>query len=349
MKQPILCGLLFILFSLCSGVSSSSAVEYGVGFNLALNYGWVEIGFAVGVSTTNVSTYSTASVWYANGTAIEVAKLEGGAAYKQVMRSANIRPHLPTSSDEPTRRSWGYMSLQDYLPSWIAAEPVDSDGEAISWMLKGLKAATEAHMEEPLAAVGISCPFLIHHRSEFRDTLRTTVESLGLNHKGTETASIAIMDLYGIEGQCDLDVFKTPDQKEPDDPSQTYLALDYSRAGTSAFLVEEDCGVPEVLRKYHNATLAADVDFPGKREDLTRILRDMIRPVDEQYFGAVSHTYPVEISELVMLGESTKDTMLHEVLSEILGSNYTDLRAGSDERARLHPPLFAGSRAVAMS
>jgi hypothetical protein len=39
MKQPILCGLLFILLSLCSGVFGSGAAEYGVGFNLALDYG----------------------------------------------------------------------------------------------------------------------------------------------------------------------------------------------------------------------------------------------------------------------------------------------------------------------
>jgi hypothetical protein len=39
MKQPMLCSVLFILFSLCSRVLSSSAIEYGVGFNLALDYG----------------------------------------------------------------------------------------------------------------------------------------------------------------------------------------------------------------------------------------------------------------------------------------------------------------------
>jgi hypothetical protein len=304
--------------------------------------------FAIVVLFADVLPYSTASIWYANGTVVDIAKLEGGAAYKHVMRSTMALPVTPTLSNEPTRRPWGYMSLQDYLPSWIAAEPVNSDGEAISWMLKGLKAATEAHKEEPLAAVTISCPFLIHHRNEFRNTLRTTVESLGVNYKGTKTASIAIMELYGIEGQCDIDVFKTPDQVEPDDPPQTYLALDYGRAGISAFLVKEDCGVPEVLRQYHNATLAANVDFLGKRADLSRTLRDLIRPIEEPYFGAVSHMNPVEISELVMLGESTEDTMLHDVLSEVLGSNYTDLKAGSNERERTHDALFAGSRAVAM-
>jgi hypothetical protein len=307
------------------------------------------MNFAIVVLSADVLPYSTASIWYANGTVVDVTKLEGGAAYKHAMRSTMAMPVTPTSSNEPSRGLLGLMSLQDYLPAWIAAEPVDSDGEAISWMLKGLKAATEARTEKPLAAVGISCPFLIHHRIQFGNTLRTTVESLGFHYKNTKTTSIAIMELYGIEGQCDLDVFKTPDQKEPDDPPQTYLALDYSRAGISAFLVKEDCGVPEVLREYHNATLAADLEFPGKREDLSRTLEDLIRPIEDRYFGAVSHTNPVEISELVMLGESTDDAMLHDVLSGVFGSKYTDLKAGSDERAVLHPPLFAGSRAVAMS
>lgn len=40
MKQPLLYSILFILFFFCSRVSSNDAFgEYGVGFNLALEYG----------------------------------------------------------------------------------------------------------------------------------------------------------------------------------------------------------------------------------------------------------------------------------------------------------------------
>jgi hypothetical protein len=348
MRRPLLCSMLFILFSFCTLVSSSSAAEYGVGFNLALDYGWVKLNFGSCVPITDISPCSTASIWHANGTAVDVVKLEGGAAYKQFMRSANDQPLPLTSSDEPTRNSRGFMSLQDYLPSWTTSEPIDPESEAIAWMLKGLRAATETHVEEPLTAVSISSPFLVWSRLPFHDTLRTTVESLGLDYKGTRTTSMAITGLYGLEGQCDLDVFRMPDQKEPDDPPQTYLALDHSRAGLSAFLVEDDCGIAELLREFHNTSLAAGVEFSGKHEDLSRMLKNMIRPIDERSFGAVSREHPVEISELVMLGESTEDAMLHEVLLEVLGTNYTDLKAGSDKRARIHDPLFAGSRAAAM-
>jgi hypothetical protein len=301
--------------------------------------------FAFVAPTNDISSCSTASIWYANGTTVDIVKLEGGAVYKQIMRTANARIHTPSSSDETTRGLLGYMSLQNYLPSWTTTVPVDPDAEAITWMLKGLKASTEAHMEETLTAVSIGYPFLIQSGYPFR----TAVESLGLNYKNTRTAAIATTELYGLEGQCDPDPYKTPDQKEkPDDPEKTYLALDYSRSGISAFLVKEDCGVEEVLREYHNTALAAYVDFPGKRADLSRTLRNLIRSTDERDSVAVSHKYPVEVSELVMLGESTEDVILHEALSDIFGSNYTDLKAGSDERAKVHHPLFAGSRAVAL-
>jgi len=301
------------------------------------------------VPNADISSCSTASIWYANGTAVDIVKLEGGVAYKQVMRSAPDLAHQPRLSTGPTRGSLGFMSLQDYLPSWTAAERVDPDSEAITWMLKGLKSATVTQLEEPITAISISSPFLVWHGSLFENTLRTTVESVGLKYKGTRAASLAITNIYGLEGQCDLDVYRTPDQKEPDDPPQTYLAFDYNRSGMSAFLVEEECGVTEVLREYHNTTLAADFDLPGKREDLTRALHRMIRPVNERYHDAASGKYLVEVSELIMLGESTEDAMLHGVLSEVFGNNYTAMSARSDERAKTHHPLFAGSRAVAMS
>lgn len=241
------------------------------------------------------------------------------------------------------------MSLQNYLPSWTAEDSADPNIKAVTWMLKGLKAATEAYVEEPITAVSISSSFLIQRGSPFENILETVVESLGLSYKGARTASLAITGIYGLEGRCDLDVYKTPDQKEPDDPPQTYLAIDYSRAGISAFLVEEECCVTEVLREYHNTTLAADLDFPGKREDLTRALQRMTRPVDDRYHEAAFNKRPEEICELVILGESAEDAMLHEVLSEVFENNYTAMKTRSDERAGAHHPLYAGSRAVAMS
>lgn len=169
--------------------------------------------------------------------AVDVVKLEGGFAYKQIMRSASAEPYKPASPTEPTRGSLGIMSLQGYLPSWTAPEPVSPDVEAITWMLKGLRAATEAYAEEPLTAVGISTPFHVPHQGWLDNTLSTSVESLGLRYFRTRRASTSITGIYGLEGQCHDDWITTPDERELDDPPKMYLAIDYSMAGITATLV----------------------------------------------------------------------------------------------------------------
>lgn len=290
---------------------------------------------------------STASIWYANGTAVDVVKLDGGSAYKQLMRSASAEPYKLVSPTEPTRGLLGSIFLQNYLPSWAAAESVGHDAEAITWMLKGLKGATEAYVEGRLTDVRISSPFHVPYQGWLDNTLRTSVESLDLRYLGTRRGSTTITGIYGLEGQCHPDPYATPDQRESDDPPKMYLALDYSSAGISVALVDEDCGIVGALREFRNATLGAGSDFAGKREDITRQLKHLMRPIDKWYPEIGDYKVSVEISELVLLGESTEDALLHEVLLEVFASNYENLKFRSDKRAKLHHPLFAGSRAVA--
>ncbi|CAD0096468.1 unnamed protein product [Aureobasidium mustum] len=215
-------------------------------------------------------------------------------------------------------------------------------------MLKGLRAATEAYVEEPLTAVGISTPFHVPHQGWLDNTLSTSVESLCLRYFRTRRASTSITGIYGLEGQCLNDWSATPDERELDDPPKMYLAIDYSMAGITVTLVEENCGIAEALREYRNAILGARINFPGKRENLARQLEHLLRPIDRWYPEVGDYQVPVDISELVLLGESTEDAVLHEVLLDVFGSDYHNLKNQSDKRARLHHPLFAGSRAAAM-
>ncbi|THW63994.1 hypothetical protein D6D20_03174 [Aureobasidium pullulans] len=334
---------LFAAGSLSSPSVISSAVDPGAGFNLALDYG-------------------TASVWYANGTAVDIVKIEGGPAYKHFMHSVTAEFRLDVPENDWGQQKLGFMPFQDYLPTWATAKPVNPNADAITWMIKGLKAATEAYVEEPMTAVRISIPFTISRGSSFDSTMRTAVESLGLDNMGVRLGSTAITSIYDLEGECDLNIYPTPDHKTTvDDPERIYLAIDYSRAGISAFLVSEECNVTEILRKFYNTSLGADANFAGMRNQLSRSLEDLTRrPFDDLGYTYPSElselllldnlgsTYPSKISELVLLGESADNAMLHEILEEVLGRDYTALKAASDKRADVHLPIFAGSRAVAM-
>ncbi|THW08859.1 hypothetical protein D6D25_07843, partial [Aureobasidium pullulans] len=153
--RPTLCSGLFVLLFICPRVISSAA-DPGAGFNLALDYG-------------------TASVWYANGTAVDIVKIEGGPAYKHFMHSVTAECRLDVPENDWGQQKLGVMSFQDYLPTWATAKPVDPNADAITWMIKGLKAATEAYVEEPMTAVRISIPFTISRGSSFDSTMRTAV------------------------------------------------------------------------------------------------------------------------------------------------------------------------------
>lgn len=51
-----------MLFFFCSRVSCSGTAEYGVGFHLALDYGWVEPDWILFIQITDLLPRSTASI-----------------------------------------------------------------------------------------------------------------------------------------------------------------------------------------------------------------------------------------------------------------------------------------------
>ncbi|KEQ92402.1 hypothetical protein AUEXF2481DRAFT_32309 [Aureobasidium subglaciale EXF-2481] len=240
------------------------------------------------------------------------------------MRSVIADPHLLEASPEQTSQPIGAMLLQDYLPSFATRSPLNHNVETMNWMLRGLKGATEAFVEEPLTAVRISTNL---PRAPMVSIIQPDVESLGLKYLETRLEPTTVLSILGLEGNCDSNPYKLPDQMVvPDDPPQVYLAIDHSRAGISAFLAEEDCGIGWILRSFRNMNLGAEADFPGELEDLAHVLKHLMhQPVDEWGWIISSH-----ICEIVLLGESTNDTTLDEALQYVLQANYTNLKARSD-------------------
>ncbi|KAI5359109.1 hypothetical protein Slin14017_G100110 [Septoria linicola] len=140
-----------IILTLSFG-QSVQAAEFGVGFNLNLDYG-------------------TASVYYRNGTTAVIAKIEGEPGYKQMMRSqAWILPH--TDPAEGLAESAVYRKgqpvttsqtrLQDFreqLPLWLGGNAPDDNIRLLSGMLESLKKAVEAYTEvEEIHVAGVVFP-----------------------------------------------------------------------------------------------------------------------------------------------------------------------------------------------
>lgn len=255
---------------------------------------------------------------------------------------------------EAAQAPLGLQSLRDYLPPWLGGNN-DNRTQSLSRMLKALKTATESYLEASLSTTEVVFPFPVS--DSYLDTLRSTCSSLSLEMplSAQPPAGILAARAYGIGGICNI---VTPDEtleRNPaDDPEQLILTVDYSRAALTALLVAEECGVFEYRRVLHDTRLGADClsfskrsDTPecdSNRSDLAHALRDVSSLPLEGGNGAGLK----RIRELVLLGESAGDRLLHDVLKEVLGEQPGTLVTHVGERhARIIDPLFAASRGLA--
>lgn len=299
---------------------------------------------------------SIASIHFPNESAVDVAKIEGGPAYKQMMRATGVLDECATAhctslddnaawkpgTGAAAQAALGLQFLRDYLPPWLGGND-DRCPQSLSGMLKALKTATESYLQASLSTAEVVVPFPVAEC--FLDALRAACSSLSLQMplSAQPPAGILAARAHGIGGNCN-----TGD----DEPAQLILTVDYSRAALTALLVAEECGIFEVRRVLHDTRLGADAlsrgsDAPGfnsSRGDLASALRDITRlPVKDGNGEEVTL-----VGELVLLGESAGDRRLHDVLKEVLGEQSgSPVTTVSDGRRRIIDPLFAASRGVA--
>ena len=313
---------------------------------------------------------STASVYFSNGSTINVAKIEGGPAYKQVMRASDsMELHDDIAQqltlNDPLKAAaivaqipLDLHSLRDYLPPWLGGH--DARTEALLRMLKALKMATESYLEAPLSDSEVVVPFPVSE--SFSIALRAACSSLSLYMplSAQPPAGILAAQAYGIGGHCDYSVAdRYPSmQYSEDDPEQLVLTVDYSRAALTVLLLSEECGIFEDRRVLHETRLGTDALFldtslnPGPdtgRAHLARALYDITRLPLKTGNGAGL----MVISELVVMGESADDPRLHDALVEVfLDKESSDSPLKTLGRKKSHAggmidPVFAASQGLA--
>ena len=164
-------------------------------------------------------------------------------------------------------------------------------------------------------------------------------------------AGILAARARGIGGQCNaIEGVDPSESNKQDDPEQLILTVDYSRAAMTALLVYEECSVFEYRRVLHDTQLGADGlsganDLNSPRDLLARALRNVISlPLKDGNGAGLAW-----ISELVLLGESAEDPLLHDALTEVLNERSHDLSAAAWKRSMGSlDPLFAASRGLAL-
>lgn len=207
-------------------------------------------------------------------------------------------------------------------------------------MLKALKSATEAYLEEPIQYVVIANPVPLESSDIYMETLDSATSTLGLklgipHFSSAKAAAIA----YDIKGPCD-------DRYSPDpDDNRLFIAVNHNRAAFSAFLLEEECNIYEEVRSYHNKTLGSASEVPREERfgAMKHALEEIIKEPFPDKWGSSA-----TIQDVVPYGESADDELLKSVLGEVFGNELERLEAATQQIGMgVFDPLFAGSRGAA--
>ncbi|KAF7195050.1 hypothetical protein HII31_03518 [Pseudocercospora fuligena] len=252
----------------------STSMNMGIAFNLAFGYG-------------------TAAVYHANGTSVNVAKIEGSFGYKAMMRAQNWS--MPQDDAPYDGGGWSEdLPHASFLAAKLGllrkAEP-DLRTKALSEMLHSLRTAMESYLGTRFVAVDVVFPS--RPSSAMVRSLRLASSHLGVHLTGTSAGAgqIAAFDILGNNWDCD-------------DPEKLIVTVEWSRAALTAMVYTEDCGIFEGIRGFQSFTLGSEDFSDSKRIAILRKLRDLVQTPTE--FDS--------IAAFIVLGENGGDDRLWSML-----------------------------------
>lgn len=280
-------------------------------------------------SRTHQTADVLTSIQFTNGSAQDIVKIEGGISYKEMMRWLSNTNDVPISPQQVTDQaglsskipsSWSqglvhaelFQNAINLLSSMWPTQPppLTPQAQALLWMLNALKAATEACIEQPVQYIVITNPLPLESSPTYHSTIHSASSTLGLRLGSTHFLNAqAAAEAYETKGTCDL----LPDSYDDYTSDHLFIAINYNRAALSAFIMVEDCDIYEELRTVHDTTLGSGSKIPrAERHDAIKVaLEDVVKP---PYVHGTS-TYKA-IKDVILLGESTNNEVLHAVLEE---------------------------------
>lgn len=283
----------------------------------------------------------TISVCFANESYVDIAKVEGSVAYKQMMRAQNW-----TTADDSINGGWisstaifdheqppqgivNQISLRDRLPCWLGGLACDGAVQQLVPMLRTLQVAASSYLGTEAEEVIVVFParpsdHLVRDlvRASTRSSLRLLIR---LETPAGHLAAYA-------NGMSDRGCYI--------DGERRILAVEYSRAALTSMLLQEECGMYEDIRGSHITALGADHWSSDVESDMVSELRRVARNEN------APETVNLGFDELVLLGELGDDKRVMRALHEaFVGSQEVNAVTDSSEMVS---PLFAAARGAAL-
>lgn len=308
--------------------------------------------------------HRTLSIYFANGTFVDVAKIEGSQAYKACVNSGNAhwvhgksfddaktktarayKPHVRGShvtgrASEQVAAPW-YCSLSRYLCKHRAQQGTTTDNP-IRPMLQALLAAGQSFLEEDVDSILVGTLITDNFDEVHRYMSLASGEMKVNGQDRLFNLPGRINDALGLENDCD-------DVWDADVDEYEIMAIEYTRSSLVGQVSTELCGLYmtessvsssghdeiETCRNVSESPEACD-------EPLKSVLRKLIRT-------SSSPKYNLELNALMVYGERAHDEDFLKALNQTLKDNFVNITSVDfAQTKRLSPDLaFAGSRAMA--
>lgn len=312
---------------------------------------------------------------------MDVAKIEGSQAYKQMMRGANAwetpwdTPLLETPVVASTSGiSTAYESLSvvhffttlikldatlwapyfpEMLSPWLSRnvktptsplqEPKDARVATLELMIRALVTAVESYLDEKISSADVTTPFTIS--DDFRAAIHSAASSLSLKVHRSRLAPISATSISGIpSGKCD----NWNGTHFNDDRKQLILVIDYSRAALTATLLSEKCNYFKAERLLHDTRFGAerlgecnDACLENFKLEFRRLIRLPLENVPSEFSAEFR-------SGLLLIGESVPSVILNRMLKDVDGEKPGNLLdASATERPQVKNPTFLAARGAA--
>ncbi|CAK1357939.1 uncharacterized protein RHO25_007977 [Cercospora beticola] len=224
-----------MLCMLCSAeaLGASSVIEqYGVAFSLT-------------------NGYDVASAYLPNGTYLDIAKVEGGRAYKTFMRS------MPHPEDGTSRLLEGYPSRGPSrcpLPGPLCYLWPDNghEDDILIAIIRAMKASSEAALEHHVEKVllGVPCLLPTYAFNKLVDVFDKSLRNAGLlsPHRAQHNRQYAGID-KGINFDCLFPPPQDTEHGEEADDDTIVLAVEATRNSLSLSIWHAECAMWELMRQ----------------------------------------------------------------------------------------------------
>jgi len=287
--------------------------------------------------------HRTVSAYFANGSFTDIAKIEGGEAYKAFMLDER-KP--PSSALDSTARFCPFT--QQLCRYWPIQSVRSKASNPLAPMLKALVHAFEAALEMDIHSAMISAHGLEDLESAYPHVQATFGEMGVESWIGPRRVVRYLMSALQLEGPCG----------DPDDfgdalgRPQHILAIEYTRKAMTAVMWGEECSDYWWLSAVSSAGYGRDAISAcrSKNDDGDHCNVDMKAAFRKLVRTATIRAKSPSLGTVLVFGERADDENLRLVLRQSLEDDFKN--GASIVPARLQdfsPDLaFAGSRAMAM-